>query len=81
MKRRESDLEYVFWKSVKSSAGVKLDTRNSGKEQTNSKGVNCIQNFSKITDAFLGMYPPENEVHQWLIQQVGSWNDLAAAID
>ena len=31
-KRPPSDLEYAFWKSVKSGAGGKLDTKNSGKE-------------------------------------------------
>ena len=27
------------------------------------------------------MYPQEHEVHQWLLLQVGPWNNLAAAID
>jgi len=66
-KRPQSDLEYAFWKSVESRAGVKLDTNNSGKEQTNSQGMNCMQNFSEITDALLGMYPQEHEVDQWLL--------------
>jgi len=70
-KRSQSDLEYAFWKSVESRAGGKLDTKNSGKEQTNGKGMNCMQNFSKIADALLGMYPPQHKVHKWLVQQVG----------
>jgi len=63
-KRPHSDWGYAFWKSVESRAGGKLDTKNSGKEQTSSKGMNCMHNFSKITDALLGIYPPENEVYQ-----------------
>jgi hypothetical protein len=79
-KRPQSALEYAFWKSVESRAGGKLDTKNSGKEQTNGKGMNCMQNFSKIADALMGMCPPHHEVHQWLVQQVRPWKDLAAAI-
>ena len=58
-----------------------MDTNNSGKENTNGKGMNCMQNFSKITDALLGMYPQDHEVHQWLLLQIRPWNNLAAAID
>jgi len=79
-KRPQSDLEYAFWKCVESRAGGKLDTKNSGNEQTNGKSMSCMQNFSKITDALLGMYLPQHEVHKWLVQQVGPWKDLAAAI-
>ena len=43
--------------------------------------MNCMQNFSKITDALLGMYPQDHEVHQWLLLQVGPWTNLASAID
>ena len=80
-KRPQSDLEHEFWKSVESRAGSKLDTKNSGTGQTNGKGMNCMQNFSKITDALLGMYPQDHEVHQWLLLQVGPWTNLASAID
>jgi len=66
-KRPQSALEYAFWKSVEARAGGKLDTKNSGKEQTNRKGMNCMKNFTKIADALLGMYPPHHEVHQWLV--------------
>ena len=41
-KRLQSDLEYELWKSVESRAGGELDTKNSGKEQTNGKGMNCM---------------------------------------
>jgi hypothetical protein len=40
-----------------------------------------MQNFSKIIDALLGMYPQDHEVHQWLLLQVGPWTNLASAID
>ena len=63
-----------------SRAGRKLDPKNSGKEQTNGKGMNCMQNFTTITNALLGMYPDGHEVHDWLKVQVKSWNALAAAI-
>ena len=39
-----------------------------------------MENFTKIADALLGMCPPHHEVHQWLVQQVGPWKDLAGAI-
>ena len=45
-----------------------------------SKGMNCMQNFTKITTALLGMYPPEHEVHHWLVVQVKVWDNLADAI-
>ena len=41
-KRPQSGLELVLWKSVESRAGGKLDMKNSGKEQTNGKGMNCM---------------------------------------
>ena len=79
-KRPKSSLEYAFWKAVESRAGGKLDMKGSGKEQTNGKGMNCMQNFNKITTALLGMYPPEHELHHWLVVQVKVWDHLADAI-
>ena len=65
---------------MESRAGEKLDMKTSGKEQTNGKGMNCMQNSTKVTYALLGMYPPEHEVHHWLVVQVKVWNTLADAI-
>ena len=65
-KRPHSDLEYALWNTVKSRAGGKLDLKNSRKEQRNGKGINCMQNFTTITNALLGMYPDGHEVHDWL---------------
>ena len=42
--------------------------------------MNCMENFEKITDTLLGMYPVEHEVHQWLVLKVRIWNTLASAI-
>ena len=79
-KRPQSSLKYSLWKTVESRAGGKLDMKNSGKEQTNGKSMNCMQNVTKITDGLLGMYPPEHELHHWLVVQVEVWNTLADAI-
>ena len=79
-KRPQSSLEFALWKAVESRAGGKLDTKNSGKEQTNGKGMNSMENFEKVTHALLGMYPVDHEVHQWLELHVGNWNALASAI-
>ena len=65
---------------MESRAGGKLDMKTSSKDQTNGKGMNCMQNFTKITTALLGMYPPEHEVHHWLVVQVKVWDNLADAI-
>jgi hypothetical protein len=42
-KRPKSALEYALWKSIESRAGGKLDTKNSGIEQTNGKGMISLQ--------------------------------------
>ena len=57
-----------------------MDPKNSGKEQTNGKGMNCMQNFTTITNALLGMYPDGHDFHDLPKVQVKSWNALAAAI-
>jgi len=54
-KRPQSSLECTFWKSVGSCAGGKVDPNNSVKEQTDGKGMNCMQHITKITHALLSM--------------------------
>ena len=70
----------VCFKVIKMKAARKLDTKNSGKEQTNGKGMICMENFTKVTDTLLGMYPVGHQVHQWLELHVDNWNALAQAI-
>ena len=65
---------------MKFRAGGKLDTKNSGKEHTNGKGMNSMESFKKVTHALLGMYPVDHEVHQWLELHVGNWNALTSAV-
>ena len=59
-----------------------MDTKNSRKEQTNGKGMICMENFTKVADTLLGMYPVEYHVHQWLELELhgGNCNALAQAI-
>ena len=60
--------------------GGKLDPNNSDKEDTNSKGMDCMQIFTTITHMLLGIYPTGQEAHQCLVQQDGKWEALADAI-
>ena len=54
--------------------------KNSGKEQTNGKGMICLQNFEYATHAtLLGMYPEQHDVHEQLVEKVKEWNTLAKA--
>ena len=39
-----------------------------------------MENFTKVTDTLLGMYPIEHQVHQWLELHGGNWNSLAQAM-
>ena len=50
-----------YWK--RDQDGGKLDMKNSGKEQSNGKGMNCI-GFSIVMDKLLVMYPDGYGVHQ-----------------
>jgi len=79
-KKPKSALEYALWKSIKSRAGGKFDTKNSGIEQTNGKGMISLQYCVKVTHALLGMYPEGHEVGTWLEEQVPRWEALGKAI-
>ena len=79
-KRPKSALEYALWKSIESRAGGKFDTKNSGIEQTNGKGMVSLQYCVKVTHALLGMYPEGHEDRTWLEEKIPGWEALGKAI-
>jgi len=80
-KMPQSSLENSLCKSVESRTGGNLDMKNSDKKQTNGKGMNGMQNFSKVTYALLGMYPSEHELHHWMEVHVVAWNTLECFLE
>ena len=79
-KRPESDLQFVLWRTIESRAGGCLDMKQSGLDQTNVSGLRSLQNCRKVFEALLGMYPADNDIHNWLTVEVIKWERLADAL-
>ena len=75
-KRPKSDVQYVLWKTIESRAGGCLDLKMSGLDQTNKAGLTNLKNYRTVFEALLGMYPADNEIHQWLKEQIVKWEPL-----
>ena len=51
---------------IETRAGGKLDMKQSGRDQTNCRGLVSVQNCKKVFTGLLGMRPQEDEIHLWL---------------
>ena len=84
-KRQDSGLpsngvSWAFMKAIESRAGGKIDHKRTGTEQTNGKGMTCLQNWNKITAALMGLYPVGSAIHDWLGEMTPRWETLANAL-
>ena len=57
-----------------------FDRKWTGMEMTNKKGVNCLENFSKVTNSMLSMYDADTREHTWLKIRTPEWEMLAKAL-
>ena len=73
-------VSWAFMKAIESRAGGKIDHKRTGTEQTNGKGMTCLQNWNKITTALMGLYPVGNAIHDWLGEMTPKWETLANAL-
>ena len=79
-KRPRSDAEFVFYKACESRAGGRFDQKQSGREMTNGRSMTCIENFTAVTHALLGLYSHDDSRHEWLKERCPKWEALAAAL-
>ncbi len=73
-------LQYGLWKALKSWVGGKLGLKQNGLDQTNRTGLPSVKNYNAVLDALLGMYPPDHELHTWLVVEVLRWRLLGKAL-
>ena len=75
-----NELHFAALRAIESRGKGRFDHKRTGTEQTNGNGMNFLQNFDEVTKALLGMYSPENHIHQWLRKETLKWEELAAAL-
>ena len=73
------DMEHAFIKFPETRGKGSFDFKRTGKEMTNGKGMNALDNFDQVSIGLLGMYPPGSEEHEWLKIKTVKWNRLARA--
>jgi hypothetical protein len=73
-------VSWAFMNAIESRAGGKFDHKRTGTEQTNGKGMICLQNWNKVTEALMGLYPVDNVIHEWLGEMTPRWEKLADAL-
>ena len=75
-KRPENDIDFGLWTMIETRTGGKLDMKQSGRDQTNCKGLISIQNFRKVSDGLLVISSPGDKIHQWLQSRIPKWEAL-----
>lgn len=75
-----NNVVWAFMAAVESRAGGDIDYKRSETEQTNGKGMNCMENWDKIFTALMGLYPPANGEMELLGDVTPKWGRLAASL-
>ena len=73
-------MKHAWIKFIETRGKGSFDKKRTGTEMTNGKGMNCLQNFNKITKAMISMYDVNTQEHEWLKKRSPDWERLAKAL-
>ena len=66
-------MKHAWIKFIETRGKGSFDKKWTGTEMTNGKGMNCLQNFNKITKAMISMYDVNTQEHEWLKKRNPDW--------